>query len=209
MFVSDQVCTIPSAVKRRQVGELRRRGLSYSEIARRLGITKSTVAYHARNAGFAVDEKAARRYDWSAVQAALDADGLSMRQAMTRFGFTRDSWAKAIARGDLIPRPRERPLEAVLCARSEAGRAEVKRRLLAEGLKVATCESCGVQSWQGAPLSLHLHHVNGDGRDNRLENIELLCPNCHSQTDTFAGRNRGRMARRGVAGQKEGSGERA
>jgi 5-methylcytosine-specific restriction endonuclease McrA len=34
-----------------------------------------------------------------------------------------------------------------------------------------------------------LHHVNGDGRDNRLENLQLLCPNCHSQTDNFAGRN--------------------
>jgi hypothetical protein len=39
-------------------------------------------------------------------------------------------------------------------------------------------------------LSLALHHRNGDGEDNRLENLELLCPNCHSQTDTFAGRNR-------------------
>ena len=35
-----------------------------------------------------------------------------------------------------------------------------------------------------------LHHVNGDGSDNRLENLQMLCPNCHSQTENFAGRKR-------------------
>ena len=43
-----------------------------------------------------------------------------------------------------------------------------------------------------------LHHINGDRLDNRLENLELLCPNCHSQTETFAGRNGHRRALRAV-----------
>jgi 5-methylcytosine-specific restriction endonuclease McrA len=58
-----------------------------------------------------------------------------------------------------------------------------------EDLKPALCAICGIADWRGEPLSLALHHVNGDRLDNRVENLELLCPNCHSQTDTYSGRN--------------------
>ena len=64
---------------------------------------------------------------------------------------------------------------------------------MATGLKDNRCELCGIDSWRGEPLSLALHHVNGDPNDNRLVNLELQCPNCHSQTENFAGRNRGRL----------------
>lgn len=52
------------------------------------------------------------------------------------------------------------------------------------------CACCGnTGEWNGRPLVLQLDHINGDNCDNRLENLRFLCPNCHSQTDTFAGRN--------------------
>ncbi len=65
------------------------------------------------------------------------------------------------------------------------------------GLKQLRCEAGGLTDWQGAVISLELHHVSGDGDDNRLANLRLLCPNCHSQTDAWGGKNK---ARRRIAG---------
>jgi hypothetical protein len=66
-----------------------------------------------------------------------------------------------------------------------------KRRLIKEGLLQNRCygDNCGINSWLGKSLSLQLDHINGDNTDNRIENIRLLCPNCHSQTETFCGKN--------------------
>jgi len=95
-----------------------------------------------------------------------------------------------VKRGAVIPRPHAMPIELLCVAATPRGRENLKRRLLAAGLKTDACETCGIDSWQGRRLTLALHHVNGDRHDNRLENLMLLCPNCHSQTDTWAGRNR-------------------
>jgi len=62
------------------------------------------------------------------------------------------------------------------------------KRLIEGGYKEYKCENCGIKEWDGKPLRLQVHHMNGDHNDNRIENIQLLCPNCHTQTDTY-GRN--------------------
>jgi 5-methylcytosine-specific restriction endonuclease McrA len=80
-------------------------------------------------------------------------------------------------------------LSELLVAGTYRGRDNLKLRLIKEGVKDSRCERCGLSSWRGLPLSMALHHVNGDRLENRLENLELLCPNCHSQTDTYSGRN--------------------
>ena len=50
------------------------------------------------------------------------------------------------------------------------------------------CTICRINEWQGQPLTLHLDHINGINNDNRFENLRLLCPNCHSQTETYGRR---------------------
>jgi 5-methylcytosine-specific restriction endonuclease McrA len=109
---------------------------------------------------------------------------------MSVFGFSRNAWWDAIRRGVISPRPRLEPIESILSRGKRRNRYHVKLRLLAAGLKEERCEQCGLAEWLGRAPSLELDHVNGDGRDNRLENLALLCPNCHSQTDTWGGRNR-------------------
>ena len=71
---------------------------------------------------------------------------------------------------------------------SYRNRFYIKRRLIARGVP-EWCAICGLGSeWNGSPLVLQLDHANGVFDDNRPEILRLLCPNCHSQTDTYAGR---------------------
>jgi transposase-like protein len=178
----------PNGETREAVRRLLKAGLSRTAIAHELGLSKPTVTYHARRLGLPVDERCNRRYDWDEVQRYYDR-GHSITDCQRHFGFARKTFADAVKRGAIASRSHGLPLETYLIADLSHHRGNLKRRLLREGLKDNRCERCGISEWRDAPLSLALHHINGDGRDNRLENLQFLCPNCHSQTENFAGRN--------------------
>ena len=83
-----------------------------------------------------------------------------------------------------------KPIEEILIENSTYQSYKLKRRLIEEGLKYAVCESCGQKTWLGQQIPLELHHVNGNNKDNRLQNLLLLCPNCHALTDSYRGKNK-------------------
>ena len=84
-------------------------------------------------------------------------------------------------------------LEEILVENSSyANISRLKQRLINEGKMEYKCQKCGISEWLGSPLTLQLDHINGVNNDHRLTNLRFLCPNCHSQTDTYAGKNMGR-----------------
>lgn len=68
-------------------------------------------------------------------------------------------------------------------------RQSLRRRIIADKLIDYKCAICGIDSWNGNPISLELDHINGINNDNRLENLRFLCPNCHTQTVTYGSKN--------------------
>ena len=85
----------------------------------------------------------------------------------------------------------KKPLSEVLCKNSTGNSNKLKERLIKYGVKKYQCENpeCGIKEWLNKPIKLQLHHINGNHYDNRLENLVLLCPNCHSQTSNFGSKN--------------------
>lgn len=67
--------------------------------------------------------------------------------------------------------------------------AKLKAKLFRDGYKDFNCELCGISEWRGKTAPLELDHANGNRYDNRLENLRILCPNCHAQQPTNAGKN--------------------
>ena len=83
----------------------------------------------------------------------------------------------------------EIPLKEVLVENSSYVYSDLKKKLLKFGVLEEKCYECPLKNeWNGKSLVLQLDHINGVHNDNRAENLRLLCPNCHSQTETFCGK---------------------
>jgi hypothetical protein len=62
----------------------------------------------------------------------------------------------------------------------------LKTRMLEDNIKPHKCERCGGTEWQGQPIPVELHHIDGDHYNNELNNLQLLCPNCHALTPNYS-----------------------
>ena len=72
--------------------------------------------------------------------------------------------------------------------------SKLKEKLFTLGYKERKCEKCGCGTeWEGEPLTLELHHKDGNHYNNNLDNLQILCPNCHSQTETYRSRTKANL----------------
>jgi hypothetical protein len=145
------------------------------------------------------------RYSESEAREAIGAS-ISFSEALRRLGMRpaggnhmtlkkyAQIWAISTAHFDpaaaRIPQRRAIPIEQVLVEHSTYSRRSLKKRLYAEGLKQRACELCGQdEEWQGRRMALIIDHINGVATDNRLENLQIVCPNCAATLETHCGRN--------------------
>ena len=103
--------------------------------------------------------------------------------------FTGQLWnkGKTVDR-DKISSPSSASLEDIFANKVKIRSATLKERLIRVGLKESRCECCGNSEWNGKPIPTELHHIDGNHNNNALENLQILCPNCHAQTDSYCGR---------------------
>ena len=95
------------------------------------------------------------------------------------------------------PRTNKFSLETVLTVNSiYPYTAGLKKRLLKNQILENKCYECGLSSWKDKPITLQLDHINGINNDNRIDNLRILCPNCHSQTETYSGKNSSKERRK-------------
>ncbi len=145
------------------------------ELSRAIGLADS-YAQAARLLGLGEGTGAQRRVKRMAQAAGLD---------------TSHMLGKASGRGVRPGGRAPEPLETVLVRGRRVHTANLRQRLLREGVLARVCAKCQRDEWQGQPIPLELDHINGERSDNRLENLRVLCPNCHAQTSTYRGRNIG------------------
>ena len=194
--------------RRNKILELRNKGCSYNDICKELSCDKSLVAYYCgenkwqkKKEILIKKEDSKIEYEKIVCDLVKNSDNinqvcLSLGKRPTNVNY---EYIKKIIEKYNIDishfkikcknHPKNyKELNDILCENSTYKTiSHLRNRLIKSGLKEEKCERCGNSEWLGEKIPLQLHHINGIRDDNRLENLQILCPNCHAFTDNYCG----------------------
>lgn len=192
--------------KHQQIVSLRQQGLSYNQISTQLGICKSTIVFHCKR--FDVNKQKKEKNDIIDRVKSLVPICENYNQVCRGMGWTKATneryrRLKQIVKENNLDithfttesfretQPKKDAKETLLTRLNKGTlyATSLKERIINAQLKERKCECCGNRDWNGKPIPLQIHHRNGDRTDNRLENLQILCPNCHAQTENYCGGN--------------------
>lgn len=188
--------------------KLRKEGKTYAEITSILGCSKSTISYHCGERGKlrrvtikkedlidAVNTSRSISQIIKKLKLRISSSSYTrVRNEISKYNLDCDhflgkGWMKGKNSPLAITEEEFRKRYFKISDKKIAGN-KIKKFLFRFGIKKEECEICGQPpKWKNKKLSLHLDHIDGNPLNNKEENLRILCPNCHSQTDTYAGRN--------------------
>lgn len=195
--------------KRIEVLKLYAEGKSYQQIATLLNMSKSTVAYCIKEKDNIEKinkqkQKIEQQIEYEKLVCNLAQQRTNINQicAMLNKRATNTNYEqikKILERHNIdtshftynpVTKRNTLTFNDIFCKNSKLkNNSKLKDNILKNSLKDRICEKCQNTHWNGELIPLEVHHINGDRHDNRIENLQFLCPNCHAQTDNFCGKN--------------------
>ena len=168
-------------------------GYTNKQVAEMTGSSRSNVSTHAKRLGLTKPRAKGSLLNWTEIADFYETH--TRLQTFAKFDISEWDWKAAQLRGDIISRgfaDVRYELDEILIENSLYDNSSLKARIIKDKVIPNKCKLCGQLPFHnGKELTLQLDHINGVNDDHRLENLRILCPNCHTQTDTW-----GRKARK-------------